>query len=74
MLSDIAPSCGVEAVESRVTLADLYAADECFTTGTMGELVAVIEVDGRIIGNGELGPITAKLQVCLYSFVSFIHS
>ena len=52
----------IEAVERRLTLSELYAADEVFTTGTMGELSPVLEVDGRTIGAGVRGPLTARLQ------------
>ncbi len=41
---------------------DFYAADEVFCTGTMGELVPVLEIDGRAIGSGEPGPMTARLS------------
>ena len=43
------------------TQAELYRADEMFCTGTMGELVPVLEVDGRKIGSGEPGPTTGRL-------------
>jgi branched-subunit amino acid aminotransferase/4-amino-4-deoxychorismate lyase len=58
----LARSLGLEATERRVSIAEVYAADEMFTTGTMGELVPVVEVDGRRIGSGFRGPVTAKLQ------------
>ncbi len=45
----------------RISPAELYMADEIFTTGTMGELSLVIEVDGRPIGNGNY-PLTHQLQ------------
>lgn len=35
---------------------------QCFTCGTLGELVPVVLVDGRVIGNGARGPVTEKLQ------------
>jgi branched-chain amino acid aminotransferase len=41
--------------------AELYRADEAFCTGTMGELVPLRAVDGREIGDGETGPMTARL-------------
>ncbi len=41
--------------------AELYRADECFCTGTMGELACVTKVDGRIIGSGSTGPMTSRL-------------
>ena len=43
------------------TQAELYRADECFCTGTMGELACVTTVDGRTIGNGTMGPMTKRL-------------
>lgn len=52
----------IPAVERDLALAELYAADEAFCTGTMGELVPVVEVDGRTIGDGGLGPITGTLS------------
>lgn len=46
----------------RVSLAEFHAAEEVFTTGTMGELTPVTKIDGRVIGEGTRGPITARLQ------------
>ncbi len=40
---------------------EVYAADEMFCTGTMGEIAPVVEVDGRAIGSGERGPLTDRL-------------
>ena len=48
--------------ETDLTLTDVYRADEIFCTGTMGELAAVLKVDGRPIGNGHPGPLTARLS------------
>jgi branched-chain amino acid aminotransferase group I len=53
---------GIPAVEKNVSLAEVYTADEMFTTGTMGELSPVLLVDGRTIGGGETGPLTRRLQ------------
>ncbi len=44
-----------------LTTTDLYRADEMFLTGTMGKLAPVVKVDGRTIGGGEPGRMTAKL-------------
>jgi branched-chain amino acid aminotransferase len=44
------------------SLPQLYAADEAFVTGTMGELAPVLRVDGRTIGTGEPGEITGRLR------------
>ena len=48
--------------ETDLTLDDVYEADEMFCTGTMGELAGVTRVDGRTIGNGEIGPMTRRLS------------
>jgi branched-chain amino acid aminotransferase len=48
--------------EADVRLDDVYAADEMFCTGTMGELAGVIRLDGRTIGDGEIGPLTQRLS------------
>ena len=45
-----------------LSLTEVYRADEMFCTGTMGELAAVTGVDGRVIGDGAVGQVTAKLS------------
>lgn len=53
---------GVEAHERDITPGELAAADEMFCTGTMGELAPVVELDGRPVGAGAIGPITTRLS------------
>jgi branched-chain amino acid aminotransferase len=52
---------GIEAEVRDLSLTDVYRADEMFCTGTMGELVPVVEVDGRAIGDGDR-PVTSRLR------------
>ncbi len=52
----------IEAVERNISTTEVYSADEVFTTGTMGELSPVLEVDGRTIGRGTPGPVTLRLR------------
>jgi branched-chain amino acid aminotransferase len=57
--------CAAEKIpcaERGVTLEEVYAADEMFCTGTMGELAGVIELDGRTIGSGKIGEMTRRLS------------
>jgi branched-chain amino acid aminotransferase len=57
--------CAAHAIccaERDISLTEVYRADEAFCTGTMGELAAVTEVDGRAIGAGEPGPMTRRLS------------
>jgi branched-chain amino acid aminotransferase len=58
---ELARAAGVEVREQDITTFDLYAADECFLTGTAAELIAVVKIDGRTIGDGKPGPCTARL-------------
>lgn len=53
---------GIAHEERDVSLAEVYRADEAFCTGTMGEIVPVVKVDGRTIGAGEAGPVTRRIQ------------
>ncbi len=50
------------AFEKDFSLTDVYSADESFVTGTFGSLTPVVAVDGRTIGTGEVGPVTAQLS------------
>jgi branched-chain amino acid aminotransferase len=58
---DICGRIGIPLKEEPFTLHDVYVADEVFFTGTAAEVIAVREVDGRIIGEGKAGPITTRL-------------
>ena len=53
---------GIETIERSIDRSELYTADECFMTGTAAHLTPVAEIDRRKVGDGEIGPITAKLQ------------
>lgn len=55
---EVAKNKGYEAREGVFTRHDVYVADEVFLTGTAAEVIAVIEVDGRVIGEGKPGKIT----------------
>eukprot|EP00456_Euglypha_rotunda_P058177 TRINITY_DN482_c0_g1_i4.p1 TRINITY_DN482_c0_g1~~TRINITY_DN482_c0_g1_i4.p1 ORF type:complete len:158 (+),score=39.35 TRINITY_DN482_c0_g1_i4:177-650(+) len=58
---ELAREAGYPVEECSMTRHDLYVADEMFLTGTAAEVVAVVSLDGRSIGNGEPGPITRHL-------------
>ena len=58
----IAEKAGVKAREARLTLADLWTADEVFLTSSVRELVPVIWVDEHEVGTGEPGPVTRALH------------
>jgi branched-chain amino acid aminotransferase len=58
---DLAKKAGIPSFETVLGLHDLYNADECFLTGTGAEIVPVISVDGRKVGDGKPGTVTKKL-------------
>jgi len=49
-------------VEQNLTRFDLYVCDEFFLTGTAAEVIGVVEIDGRVVGDGRPGPITKLLR------------
>lgn len=59
---ELAAETGRKAIESNLTRYDLFNADECFLTGTAAELVPVVKIDGRVIGNGKPGRVTRGLM------------
>jgi branched-chain amino acid aminotransferase len=58
---DIAQELGYKVHEEPFTRHDVYVADEVFLTGTAAEVVPVVKVDGRVIGDGKPGPHTHRL-------------
>jgi branched-chain amino acid aminotransferase len=62
LLFEIGPPAGVPVRENVLRDDDLYAADEAFLTSTTRELVPIVNVDGRPIGAGVPGPVTAQLR------------
>src|SRR6185312_13255905 len=65
----LAGELGYSVTAKRITRDDLYIADEAFFTGTAAELTPIREVDGRTIGDGKMGPITASLQKSFFECV-----
>ena len=52
----------IPVFERNFSLIDVYGADEAFLTGTFGAQTPVSELDGRIIGSGDLGPVTTRIR------------
>jgi branched-chain amino acid aminotransferase len=64
-----ADELGLEVLEKRITRDEVYVADEAFFTGTAAEVLPIRELDGRVIGSGDRGPITEKLQSMYFNAV-----
>jgi branched-chain amino acid aminotransferase len=61
VIFDIAKELGVPIREANLTRYDIWCADEGFLTGTGAEVIPVVKLDGRVIGAGKPGPVTAKV-------------
>ncbi len=59
---DLAREAGIAVAEVALTKHDVYIADECFLTGSAAEVIPVVKVDSRTIGDGTPGPITRDLR------------
>ena len=58
----------LQVVEKNLTKFDLYVCDEFFLTGTAAEVIGIVEVDGRTIGDGKPGPITLLLRKKFFEY------
>jgi branched-chain amino acid aminotransferase len=65
----IARDHDLSVVERRVGRDELYIADEIFITGTAAEVTPVREVDFRVVGTGEPGPVTRRIQETYFDAV-----
>ncbi len=52
---------GIAVEAKRLSLFELYSADEIFLTGTGAEIISVVTIDGRPVGNGRPGDVTKRL-------------
>ena len=60
---------GIEVVERPIEHMELYVAQEAFYTGTATHIAPIVEIDHRRVGDGEIGPITARLQELYHSVI-----
>ncbi len=66
---ELAETAGIPTRQTNLTRYDLYTADECFLTGTGAEIVPVVSVDKRSIGNGKPGAMTRQLTDAFHQYV-----
>jgi branched-chain amino acid aminotransferase len=64
----LAKEGNLEVIEKNLTRYDLYVCDEFFLTGTAAEVIGIVEIDGRVIGNGKPGPITKLLRKKFFKY------
>src|SRR4051812_47765421 len=68
-LLEVAATLGITAEEKPFTLFDVWTAKEAFICGTGAEVVPVLSVDGRQIGAGGIGDITARIVAAYHDLV-----
>ncbi|MEQ8210296.1 MAG: branched-chain-amino-acid transaminase [Lacipirellulaceae bacterium] len=66
---ELAREAGMDVAETSLTKHDVYVADECFLTGSAAEVVPVVKVDDRVIGDGKPGPMTLDLKKRFHELV-----
>ena len=66
---DLCRAHQIPVFERNFSLVDCYGADEAFLTGTFGAQTPVAEIDGRRIGDGQMGPLTARLRTLYMDMV-----
>ncbi|MFZ9963293.1 MAG: branched-chain amino acid transaminase [Burkholderiales bacterium] len=66
----LAADLGLNVKSKRLTRDDVYTADEAFFTGTAAEVTPIRELDNRVIGTGQRGPVTEKLQTLFFNLVN----
>ena len=59
---DLCRANAIPVFERNFSLVETYSADEAFLTGTFGAQTPVSTIDGRVIGTGQLGPVTQKIR------------
>jgi branched-chain amino acid aminotransferase len=67
---ELTSSLGVEAWEKKVFLDDLMVADESFLTNSLIEIMPVVEIDGRALGNGKPGKVTQRIHKAYQELVN----
>jgi len=67
---ELAKIAGIPTEETSLTRHDIFVADECFLTGSAAEVIPVVKIDSREIGDGQVGPITKQL---LAAFKALVH-
>jgi branched-chain amino acid aminotransferase len=58
---ELAAQMDLKVSEANLTRYDLFNADECFLTGTGAEIMPVVKIDGRVVGDGKPGALTREL-------------
>ena len=67
---EMADELGLRVLQPEMTRYDIYTADECFLTGTAAEVIPVVRLDNRVIGDGLPGAVTRRLIECFHGLTA----
>jgi branched-chain amino acid aminotransferase len=67
---EIAKDLGYDIMERPISRTELYTAAELFLTGTAAEITAIINIDGRVVGDGKEGPVTGRIRTTYSKIVT----
>lgn len=70
VIIELAGKLGIPFVERSITRYDIFTSDECFLTGTAAEVIPVVSLDRRVIGDGKPGPLTQKLRQAFHELAN----
>ncbi len=70
VILELADQLGIPKVERSLTRYDLFVADEFFLTGTAAEVIPVVSLDRRVIGDGSVGPLTKRFMTAFKELAS----
>ncbi|MCK4887101.1 MAG: aminotransferase class IV, partial [Planctomycetes bacterium] len=68
VVTKLAKQKDLKVIEKNLTRFDLYTCDEFFLTGTAAEVIGIVEIDGRFVGDGKPGPITEMLRKLFFEY------
>jgi len=66
---ELAAEAGIPVRQAAFTRHEVYVADECFLTGSAAEVIPVVKVDDRVIGDGHPGPVTRDLAQRFHALI-----
>jgi branched-chain amino acid aminotransferase len=68
LVMELARKENIDVIEKDLTKFDLYTCDEFFLTGTAAEVIGIVDIDGRVIGDGKPGPVTKQLKEKFFEY------
>lgn len=69
---DLLAGLNIKVVEGTFTRFDLYTCDEAFLTGTAAEVIPMVKLDDRVLGDGKPGPITKKAIEAFHNYIQSV--